>query len=384
MKILNTTAGGIVKNVDWIEYGLCKELVKLGHDVDSYSSINVQKVFPHAKKEENVGGINIKRFNPLSPFSLIEMLKGDWDIIHANHLGYLAPISSYAALRKKIKDVPFVFTVHGLYHDPFIVKDVQDPFSGKINYGIKDSLNPFNRFVHTSLFTADKVTALTQWEKNEITKFGVPFNKIEVIPNGINIDKFKKTKIKNFKKKYEIEGPMIVFLGQPIRRKGVEYLIDGLPKLIDEFEDLKCVFVGYKKNIKFEEMCNKLGIMKNTLFLGFLPEKEKVEALRSADVFVLPTLYEGFGTVMIEAMAAGCPVITTNVAGNSEIIRHNRNGILIKPRSSEEISAAVKRILNNKSLRNKMSIKNKQDAKKYTWANVARQFETIFEEISNE
>jgi len=381
MKILSTTAGGVVKNVDWIEHGLCKELVIFGHDVDSYSSISVKKVFPQAKKEEKIDGINVKRFNPISPFSLIEMLKGDWDIIHANHLGYLAPISSFAAIRKKIKTIPMVFTVHGLYHDPFIVKDIQDPFSKPINYKIAKSflLNPADWFTHLPLYTADKVTALTEWEKNEIKKLGIPEEKITVIPNGINIDKFSKS----FREKYNIEGPMILFIGQPIRRKGLEYLIGAMPEIINEFEDLKCVFVGYRKNDKLEELCDKLNIKSNVIFLGFLSEKEKVEALTAADIFVFPTLYEGFGTVVVEAMAAGCPVVTTDVAGNSEIVKNNRNGILVKPKSSEEICKAVIKLLENNGIRKKMGNVNKNEAKKYSWSNVALQFEAIFEEVSN-
>ena len=386
MKILSTTAGGVVKNVDWIEYGLGKELIKLGHKVDSYSSINVQKVFHHAKKKEKIDGINVKRFNPLSPFLLQEMLKNDWDLIHGNHLGYLAPISSFAAIRKKIKSIPMVFTVHGLYHDPFIVKDVQDPFSKPINYRIAKSfiLNPADWFTHLPLYTADKVTALTEWEKDEIKKLGIPEEKITVIPNGINIDKFSKVKSgKNFREKYNIEGPMILFIGQPIRRKGLEYLIGAMPEIIKEFENVKCFFVGYRKNNKLEELCDKLNIKSNVIFLGFLSEQKKVEALTAADIFVFPTLYEGFGTVVVEAMAAGCPVVTTNVAGNSEIVKNNRNGILVKPKSSEEISKAVIKLLKNNGTRKKMGSRNRIEAKKYGWKNVAKKFEAVFEEVSN-
>jgi len=388
MKILTTTAGGIVRGIEsWPEYGLARELVKRGHKVTAFSSISVKKVFKDAKAEETIEGIQVKRFNPISPESMLKAMKGEWDLIHTQHLGYLAPISSYAALAAKSKKIPTVFTVHGLYHDPFIVKDVQDPFANPMNFDICRSFpaQPWkipDWFVHLPMYSAKRVTALTKWEKKELVKFGVDEDRISVVPNGLYTAKFAKAKTKAFKDKLGIDGPMLLFVGQPIRRKGPEYLIQALPKIAKQFPDITCVFAGYKSNPELEALCERLGVSQNIKFLGFLSEEDKIAAMKSADAFVFPTLYEGFGIPLIEAMAAGCPIVTTRVAGVPELVKDGYNGLLVEPKSSEGIASAVVKLLKSKKMRASMSKANVNDAKKYEWKNVAKLYEQAFEDAA--
>lgn len=384
MKILMTSSGGVIRGLNTPEYGLAQELVRLGHDVTVISSTSVMKKHD-ARAEEAVDGIKVKRFSPVLPSSLLYMMGNSFDLVHMHHLGYLAPISSYAAVRKKLKDMPAVFTIHGLFHDPYLVRDVEDPFSGRIKGKIQKGF-PYaapwriiNWLVHLPL-CADRITALTEWEKREAGKLGIARKKIEVVPNGIILDRFRRRKL-DFFENLGIDGEVLVFVGQPSRRKGWEYFLRAMPQILKHSPEAQAVFIGYRRNPEVERLCSKLGINDSVRFLGFLPEEKKIEALCAADVFVLPTLYEGFGIVFLEAMACGLPIVTTDVAGNSEIVENKKNGLLVKPRNSKAVADAAVRILSSSALRNRMKKNSMKKSREYDWKAVAKKYLEIYESV---
>ncbi len=380
-----TSSGGIIRGIEsWPEYGLAKTLVKKGHNVTIFSSSSALKKH-EGLKNETVEGINVKRFNPIFPSSLFGVLKEDFDVLHMHHLGYLAPISSYAALGKKIKSVPSVFTMHGIYHNPYIVTNIDDPLSGRINNKVRLSfpfLRPWqlaNWFVHLPL-QADKITALTEWEKTAISKLGIDSRKIDVVPNGVDLEKYNAGKTDYFKK-LGIKGKILLFVGQPTQRKGWKYFLDAMPRILKGFPDAKAVFIGYSQNKELEDYSKSLGLDKSVVFLGYLPEENKIDAFKSADVFVFPTLYEGFGIVFLEAMASSLPIVTTDSAGNKEIVENNKNGLLIKTKNSLEIAEAVIKLLENKTLRAKISKANKRKVLDYEWKKVTEKYLEIYEDV---
>lgn len=385
MKILLTTCGGIIKGLEWVEYGLAKALVDLGHDVTVISSTTPMKKYRNTRKKEVIDGINVRRFNPIMPSSLFYMLNEKFDVIHINHLGYLAPISSYAALAAKIKNIPTIFTVHGIYHDPFLVEDVEDPLSGKIHKRINKKFpyskptDALNWFVHLPL-NSHKIAALTMWEKKELINLGVEKERILVIPDGINNKKFSHKKSPYFHK-MGLKGPILLFVGQPAERKGWKYFLQSMPSIINKFPDATAVFIGYRGGEQIESYSKNLGIDASVKILGFLDEAEKNEAFASADIFVFPTLYEGFGVVFLEAMASGLGIVTTNVAGNKEIIEHGKNGLLVKPKDNKGLAKAVISLLQNKNLRNRMRLNNIAKAKTYDWHDIAKKYVSAYQNV---
>ena len=393
MKILMVTCGGFIKGLSgWPEYGLARELVRMGHEVTAVTSSSVGKKFK-AMRHENIDGIEVFRSNPIIPFGLVDVLKKKkFDIIHAHFPGYMAPLSSYSALYKKLfdKGTPLVHTVHGIYHDPFLVKDIEDPFSHPIRremFRKKISINPIlaaSWFAHLPINVADRIFALTQYEKNELASYGIEKSKIDVIPNGIDLKKFEvKTKKNMFKRKYGINGHMVLFVGQARGRKGPEYLVMSAKKVLKRFPDTTIVFVGYRMNKELEELAMREGVSDNIKFIGYVSERDKIAAYRDADVFVLPTNYEGFGIVYIEAMACGTPIVTTDTPGISEIVKPERNGLLVKPKNPDSLAKGIIRILENRNLRSAISRNNKKDANYYSWQNIARKVKTIYESLLN-
>lgn len=383
MRILITTCGGVVKGIKgWTEYALSKELIKKGHDVTVLTSSTVSKLH-EAKNEETIDGISVRRFNPVLPGSFFYMLRKDWDVVNAHFPGHTASISSYAALRRKVRSVPFVHNVMGLYHDPYLVEDIQDPLGKPIRYKNMQNrfpLNPLrlrNWFSHLTLFNSDIVGALTEWEKSEIKKYGVDEARILNMPVGVSLDLYKKKGKTDFKKKHGIDGEMVIFVGQPIRRKGPEYLIKSIPLVARKHPEAKFVFIGYKGNKQVEDMTK--GLEDRIKFLGFVPEEEKIAAMREASCFAFPTLYEGFGIVFLEAMAAGCPIVTTRVAGVPEVVSHGKTGLLVEPKNEKQLAQAITKTLDSKNLRRKFSNNGKKAVRKYDWKVLADTYVSAYE-----
>ena len=384
MKILMTTCGGVVRDVKWWEYLISREFIKRGHDVTVLTSTSVMKVFPSAKREEVIDGINVKRFHPLSPAALKWMLRNDFDVIDTDFPGYIAPLSSWAAIRKRMKDIPMVQAVHGLYHDPYLVEDVEDPFSKPIKYDNMQRefsvTKAANWFCHLPIFTADRVFALNKFEKQELIKFGVLEEKIDVVPNGIDLKQYNK-KTKDFKKKMDIGGEMILFVGQPIRRKGPEYLLASMPYVLKEFPDATLVFIGYKRNESLESIYKELNLGDSVRFLGFVSEDDKVAAFRSCDVFCMPSNYEGLGIVYLESMACGVPIVTTNTPGIADLVEPRKNGLLVPPKNPKKIAQAIIEILSDRNLGKRMRRNNTKKVKNFSVGNVAKKTLAIYEEI---
>ncbi len=381
MKILMTTCGGFVKEMEsWSERLLARELVKRGHEVEALTSKSVKKAFPDAKNKEIIDNVKVRRYNPLVPSSLIHMLKNNYDIIHAHFPGYMAPISSWACIQKKIKNTALVHTVHGIYHDPYLVKD-EDPSLG-INYkNIQRTFVPWkagNWFCHLPLFASDIVLPQNSYEFNELSKLGVPKEKMIIAPtSGIDMAKYQKLPKKgSFTDKYEINKKFVLFAGQPAKRKGPEYLIRAMKNI-----DAQLVFIGYREDKELKKLCKELSV--DARFPGFVSEQDKISAFVDASVYCLPTVYEGFGLTYLEAMACGTPIVTTNVAGVPELVENGKNGLLVAPKNEKQLTAAINKIIGNKKIAEEIGKNNRKKAAQYDWKLVAEKMEKVYTKAMN-
>ena len=182
--------------------------------------------------------------------------------------------------------------------------------------------------------------------------------KITVIHNGIDIDEFE-NRLANFTeyKKYRKDvfgarehDKIILCVAELHPRKGIKYLIQALAKINDE--NLRLIVAGEGQRKKeLEELAKKLGVANYIKFLGQRNDVPRLMA--SADVFVLPSLHEAFGLVLLEAMLAKLPIISTNAGGVPEIIEHEKNGLLVPPADSDALAEAVKTLLTSPELNKK-------------------------------
>jgi glycosyltransferase involved in cell wall biosynthesis len=200
--------------------------------------------------------------------------------------------------------------------------------------------------------------------KNNFLAVGV--KNIEVIPNGIDLKRFENLEFSQPK------DFTVITVARLEEVKGIEYLIRAV-------DDFNLIIIGEGSNRKcLEALTEELHLEDKVKFLGEIPNKDIPANLKKAHCFCLPSLKEGFGIVVLEAMAAGLPAVATKVGGIVDIIKAEENGILVSPKNPREIREAIMRIKNNQELTTKLTENAKQGLKKYDWNNIADRVEEVY------
>ena len=273
------------------------------------------------------------------------------DIIQVQGLHMAVP----AVLAKKILGVPYVISGQG--------SDVYTSW-------------PFKKTISKrGLKNTDTLIALTENMKETMQKF---FNKkIEVVPNGIDTERFNLNKRESCEKLgLDHEQKIIIFIGRLEPVKGLKYLIEAISILKT---DLNLVVVGdgsEKHSLKL--LVNDLKLEDKVIFTGKISNEKIPEYLTASDVFVLPSLSEGFPVVLLEAMAAGLPIVTTRKGGLPEIIEDKVNGFLVNPGSPEELADKINLVLKDEKLAEKISRVNKEKSKTYNLKNIVLRLGSLY------
>jgi glycosyltransferase involved in cell wall biosynthesis len=199
-----------------------------------------------------------------------------------------------------------------------------------------------------SILVNRKVIAISQSVKNSLIKYEfIPERKIYVLPNCIDYQDFRE--IAGPRKNSEEKQIIIGTVGRLERQKGTKYLLMAMKIILSKYPYTRLEIVG--DGSLLEELKNfscKLAISNSVIFFGkFVNVKPFYSRM---DVFVLPSIYEGFGIVLLEAMASGVPVVATNVDGIKEVILDSECGILVPPKNPEAIAEAVIKIIENPQL----------------------------------
>jgi len=193
--------------------------------------------------------------------------------------------------------------------------------------------------------------------QNLIEYIRIPCRKIMSIPNGIDRSKYE-INIDKDKKRQELgisaNGPIIGLGVRLIEEKGITYLLQAMPEVIKYFPNITLIIAGegpFADELKKGSIY--LGTDKNVLFPG--PRLDMPELLKLFDIYVLPSLSEGLPMVLLEAMAAGCPILSTNVGGIPMAVKHGENGSLVEPKKPEALSQEIIKLLSNRNLRRRYS-----------------------------
>ncbi|MDD2665852.1 MAG: glycosyltransferase family 4 protein [Methanocellales archaeon] len=238
-----------------------------------------------------------------------------------------------------------------------------------------------------------KLIACSSSTKRELMKYyNVPKEDIEVIPLGVNLDEFRPLQDKNLidlKQKYGIyeNDIVLIIVATEFHRKGLTELIKSLSIVKNkEKANLKLLVVGSGKNIPFDYLglIEKLGFKNNIIFTGPINNKkgDLNKHYNLADIFVFPTKYEGFGIPVVEAMAAGLPVVTTNTAAGEDAVEPGKNGLLIDdPTNVMEIAKKMSTLIEDESIRKQMGRNARRTAEKFTWDDIAKRTLEVYEGI---
>lgn len=291
-------------------------------------------------------------------------------------------IDLYLTFPKIIKTIkPDVIHCHSIdmgYIISKICKKYNIPIIETLHTGIHDELkgDKLRDFLERFLINSSKFNKIITVNELDITKSKI--KDLIFIPNGVDLEEFK------FKYNKENKKIKILFVGRLEEQKGLRYLIEAISLIKDKHVNLKVLIIGEgSKKEEFEELSSSLGLNKNIFFLGAKNQKEVFKYYQSSNIFILPSLAEGFPLTILEAWAAELPVIVTNVGGISKICKDKENALIIQPKDSEAIAEAMLTLINDTKLRDKLGkAGRKLVEQKYNWKIINNQIEKIYNQFS--
>jgi glycosyltransferase involved in cell wall biosynthesis len=244
----------------------------------------------------------------------------------------------------------------------------------------------FLKEVPKAIELSHAIITVSEWSKQDILKFfPIDKDKIFVTPLAAE-DMYKpmdKEKCKDFlSKNYNINKPFILYIGGFSPRKNVKSLITAFQNIYKDLnKDYNLVIVGATKDQGeyLNKFSSNLEFASKIIFTGFAPEEHLPILYNGCDVFVYPSLYEGFGLPPLEAMNCGAPVITSNLTSIPEVVKDA--GILINPYNENELSSAILTLLNSENLQNEYRKRGLQRAQNFSWSKTAEKTLEVYKKV---
>jgi glycosyltransferase involved in cell wall biosynthesis len=375
--------GGISPHV----YYLSKSLAR--NDVKVYV---VTCDFPGAAQHEIVDGVEVFRIdsykNPSPDFAtwvylmnvnmqkeaaaLVNSVGGKVDVFHAHDwLVANAGIGLKHVFRK-----PLLVTIHST------------------EIGRRNGIHfDYERMIHETeawlTYEAWKVICCSDYMVSHVRwAFGLPEDKVVMIPNGVNAEEYAKTEkdhLSRFRGKFALpEEKIVLFVGRLVYEKGVHVLINAVPKVL---EKVKAKFIivgnGYMKE-QLSNLVKNRGLAHKVLFTGFVDDETLRKLQKCADVSVVPSLFEPFGIVALEAMAAKSPVVVSDTGGLSEIVEHDVTGVKVYANNPDSLAWGITRVLLNDAYANRIKTNAYEKVQeKYNWNKIAQRTKAVYEAVLN-
>jgi len=215
-------------------------------------------------------------------------------------------------------------------------------------YGIEVWKPHRSRLVRRLLPAADAVWSISETTRDRLASWWRPASgEVEILPNAIDLGRYAPgARSARLLERYDLVDRRIMMilcrLHGSERRKGVDELLELLPRLVAREPRLVFLVVGDGDDrARLQRKATGLGIGSHVVFTGFIPENEKVDHYRLADVFVMPSRGEGFGFVFLEALACGVPVVASTADGGREAVRHGALGRMVDPDDRDALEAAI-------------------------------------------
>lgn len=366
-------------------YNVAKRLAERGHELCLYVPRTLYRRFKELEiscpfKVRSIFCMENEIFS-ISPGLLSGMIKlkqlvgryDVWQVVGAYPAGYCA---------MGLRGVPVVLRTHGT--------DIQK--DEKLNYG--DRLNPEKeRLIKTTLNGAEKLVALTSSVVECYRELGVPEDKIVEIPNGISVSRFRQETDRAGTRRLAGVGPdekFILTVGRYHVKKGYELIPDAAEKLSQKGIKFKWLIVGsgtdvLKELVEKKDMSDRI-ILKEEVGFGHdlgannfdAPSEYLLKIYKAADIFVLPSYIETFGMVLIEAMAAGLPVVTTDAPGCRDVVKGGENGLAVNCGDAKGIAEAVENLISDGDLAAGLLARAEKLIGRYDWECVTDEYEKLY------
>ena len=376
--------GGISPHI----YNLSKSLAKNGVKV-----YVVTCDFPGAPQHETIDGVEVHRIdsykNPAPDFAtwvylmnvnmqkeaaaLARSLGGNIDIFHAHDwLVATAGIGLKHVFRK-----PFFATMHST------------------EIGRRNGIHTdYERMIHETeawlTYEAWKVICCSDYMISHVRwAFGLPPDKLVMVPNGVNFEAYaaeNKEDLSQFRNRFALpQEKIVLFVGRLVHEKGAHVLVNAVPKVLEKV-NAKFVIVGngYMRD-QLSDLVRGMGLAHKVMFTGFVDDETLRKLQKCADVSVVPSLFEPFGIVALEAMAAGSPLVVSDTGGLSEIVSHEVDGVKVYAGNPDSLSWGITRVLTDQGFANRLRANAyRKVQEKYNWDTIAQQTKTVYEAVLSE
>lgn len=381
-------------------YSLCQHLARSGADIEfilpfeaDYSQIDFMKVNPEyvgTDESKEISYIDLERVNataygkfdistdraeqmniiPVDKINSIFLQKvkraavlGEFDVIHAHDWLTLRG----AMLAKKLTNLPLIVHIHATEFD-------RSGASGDSEFG--------NEMIHQieyeGMMMADKVIAVSQWTKDLIVRrYGIPAEKIEVVHNSIDLDspyiKATEESANIYHYLYEMQKRgyrVVINAGRQSIQKGLPNMLEAAKLALEKNPKILFVFAG-SGDMHYEliERAAYLGISRNVIFTGFVAGKKLRDLFLIADLFVMPSVSEPFGSTPLESIGLGTPVLISNQSGVGEILK---TALKVDFWDTQALADRMVGITKNDSLRDEMAAQGYQEFASHSWAHSAQ------------
>jgi glycogen synthase len=298
------------------------------------------------------------------------------DIVHGQ-----SPSSFGYALFSRNKK-PYIVTLHGTSFGE-LVSLLNVPLSS-VTFGLlKDALfiQPLSAFLTAIEYRfADKIISVSDSITRETRQYyRIPRAKIVTVHNGVNVSKDFTRVIK------PDNNYTILLVGRLIWRKGVKYLIESLPTVLTAYPNVKLYIVGNGEQKSYlQKLVKMLNLESSVEFLGFVSNERISSLFAEADIYVQPSLYEPFSIAILEAMGAGLPLVVSRVGGIPELVINKKDGLVVDPCDTSQLSQALITLLSNSSLRKLYGDSGKDKViNSLSWEKIAEKTLEIYKELNN-
>jgi glycogen(starch) synthase len=377
-----------------IEGGLARHVRKLSEalverDVDVHVLTRGGEESP---PEEVAAGVRIHRVRePKRPTDLgefvawVERMNSDmlaagvelgdsheFDLVHG-HDWLVAMACDHLARRFR---APLVATIHATEHGRH---------QGWVDEHPQSHIHGVERWITNR---ADRVIACSYYMREQIADiFGVPDEKVVVIPNGIDPEDLQPQDGDELERlRLQFAAPdekLVLLLGRLVYEKGFQLALEAMPSLIERLPSTRFLVAGSGTHeLELRRQAAELGLMSHGNFLGWIGDDVLHSLYRIADVCVVPSIYEPFGLVALEAMASGCPCIVADTGGLREVVPHEEAGLRFRARDPVALGEMVERLLTDPGLRERLIADASEHVLRFDWADVAEQTVSVYADLA--
>lgn len=339
--------------------------------------------------EEQMDGVFVHRVSePRKPADLdefvswIEQMNGDmvsaglelgarmtFDLVHG-HDWLVAAAGDELSRRLR---TPWVVTIHATEygrHQGWVDKHPQSHIHGVETW----MANKADAVITCSHYMRDHVSDI----------YGLDDQRVAVIPNGIDpLDLQPVEDLDALRGRFaQPHERLVLLVGRLVYEKGFQIALEALPGVIERLGDVRFLVAGSgTAETELREQADKLGLLEHGTFLGWIGDDVLHSLYRIADLTVVPSIYEPFGLVALEAMASGCPTIVADTGGLREVVPNENVGLRFRSRDPDSLAAMMERVLSDEPLREQLIAEASEHVLSFDWADIARQTAEVYGEL---